>query len=508
MLCVQQLSPLLSLAHLVCRNLQLLSLPPQPSYALSPALFCQPAHKALQHVLYHLLTTLHALPHCPPLASHPAFIALPSSLLSLYPCYEAGQARDFLSMALQLLQCVEDSGAWPAGIVKRSHLQSAHGDKLTLVLLYFTTYTLHQQLRHLTAYSRGLSDVAFPVVGGNTSAEDAITGIKAQLIVVGQRTIRTIQSQAAETAEWQTAATELYESHKRVNGRLREAREEEERLLKAVEPSILSVEGERQRVALAAATTAAYGKLQRFVQQTSSRGAALLDVSNRQGQPTTLSGSALQHAAGEQKPLPSKAGRVDAAALVSRWKDELKRVREAVREAVQQQPMVVAAVTEVRSRVDEQLEVNANVLRLQLQVQHALAAQPVTPAPPSTPAAVTERGEWLSLHRPLVRASAVVHTSINPLPKLAELPDNIDDDVAQYAVQPSSEQASVDGAARSDASGSSNQEAVVQLVQAPSFTPVKPTQSHAVHGLLPSSPFAYESSEGLLDESIELIDQY
>ena len=282
--CLCQLSPLLSPAHLVCRNLQLLSLPPHPAYTLSPSLFTQPAHKALQHVLHHLLSTLHALPHCPPLASHPAFIGLPSSFLSLYPCYEAGQARDFLSLALQLLQYVEESGAWPAGVVKRSHLQSAHGDKLVLVLLYFSTYTLHLQLRHLTHSTphQPVPDNPYTPLASHTTMEDTITAIKAQLVVSGDRTVRSVQSQAAETAEWKAAAAELYEASKRVNGRLRMAREEEERLVKAVEPFILSVEGEQQRATLAAETAASYAQLRQLVHQTKTRGAALADVSTRQ----------------------------------------------------------------------------------------------------------------------------------------------------------------------------------------------------------------------------------
>ena len=503
-----QLSPLLAPAQLLCRNLQLLSLPPHPAYTLSPTLFTQPAHKSLQHVLYHLLTTLHALPHCPPLSSHPAFITLPSALLSLYPCYETSQARDFLSLTLQLLQCLEESGAWPAGIVKRSHLQSAHGDKLTLVLLYFSTYTLHQQLRHFVPHSHTVPDFPYAAASSHTTADDAITAIKAQLVVSGDRTVRTIALQATELAEWKTAADALYETSKSVNGRLKAAREEEERLMKAVEPFMLSIDGEQQRATLAAATSDAYSHLQQLIQQCSTEGAVLADVSNRRWQPTTLRGSDLQQAAGSKQPLPTKAGQVDAAAVVRRWKDELKRVREAVREAVKQRAMIASAVTEVESRVSEQQQVSANTQRLQQQVQHALSTPAATPSRSPATAVSIERPSWVSLQRPLIRVNETPAAFVTPLAKLAELPlDDVANAVAPHiTITDALMHAST---SQSDAGLDESSQREDELCAAVLITPVKLAHVHGVPAAVSSgeSPFGYESSAGLLDESIELIDQ-
>ena len=449
-------------------------------------------------MLHHLLITLHALSHCPPLAAHPAFVGLPSALLSLYPCYEAGQARDFLSLSLQLLLCVEESGAWPAGVAKRSHLQSASGDKLVLLLLYFSTYTLHQRLRYLLAPNNYAVLPDFPYSTPHTAdvtAGDAITAMKAQQVVAGSRTVRMVAEQAAEMAEWKEAAATLYDTSKQVNGRLKQARDEEERLLQTVDPLILSAEGEQQRATLAASTKAAYAQLQRLVQQTSMRGAALADITNRRWQPTTLSRDELCKAAGVEQPLPLKDGRVDAVAVARRWKDELTLVRRAVQEAVKQRAIVAAAASEVDSCASEQRKVSADVQRLQQEVQQALSKQLLATSTLSLAAANAEQVAWLpALHRPLTRMDESATTLVAPSTKLTDMQlENTYETAAQCA----------------GAASSVGREDLDRLLSPPPLTPVKPAPALAAL-LSPSSlgsPCAYAGSAGLLDESIELIDQ-
>ena len=412
--------------------------------------------------------------------------------------------RDFIGLVLVLLQCLEESGEWPTGVVKRSHLQSASGDRLVLILSYFTSYTLRHSLHQ--------HSLASPVNTAASSA-DSIIALKAQLIVSSKRSVDSIVQQSIEMNEWKLAADELYITNKTVNNRLKSVREEEERLIQTVEPYVLSIEGEQRRIVISNELTIAYNKLNQFISHTNTnRTAALTEVTNNQQhvwQPTTLHSSQFQQAATNKQPLPlTKNGAVDAAAVVRRWKDELKRVRDVIAEVAEKRAVLVAGVSEVEGRVREQQEVSGDVERLQQQVQKALAL-PSSFARPSVVA--VECDSKLSLHRSL-RRSNVPKTAANPLPKLADLPP-LDNMIVQpsQAKNPFSHQSHdhLLTAHSPAATYIENHEQEDQLSQSSllSVTPFKPAQMVDA-SILPSSPFAYESSAGLLDESIELIDQF
>ena len=517
------LPPLLTPGPLLYRNLLLLSLPPHDAFTLSPSLFAlssPPQHRALQHVLHHLLTTLHSLPSpLPALSSSPLFLSLPSTLRHCYPCYDSAQQREFLQLCLDLLKLLENSGLLPAGSVRRSFLQDGRGEKLERLLWRLSSLVLEEKLRAAgedLGEAGGLQDGA--------DMEQAISRLQQRAMAAGATLRSELQTMAREQDDWAEAAEAMYGQWKAVSAELRAAQEEEQRLSGSIDPDILSAAGEQRRAEMAADIVLQQQRLQDFMLGSEEDRGRLEAMAAGDWQPTVLTAEQLQQGRTTAQSPPSVPLSLPAA--IRCWKEELCLLRDALQAEQGRSEETVSLQAQLQRQTAQQQSLQQQMQRLTQRLQAELLRctpqlPPALPSAPLSPIFSLCSAACLRSQPSSWDTEALVAES-QPLPSLAEL--GLDEEEEEEAGEGEWSQSAAQRKAAGQPAESGSGAAVLQDRAAPpqavaavsdgdaaqarafaglALTPVKAGGRVRANCLLLSSP-AYMGGGGLLDESAEL----
>ena len=385
---LSQLPPLLSGGELLYRNLLLLSLPPCPSYTLSPTLFSVPQPKALLHILHHLLSPLPTLPLPYPRYLLALLTALPPALSLCYPPHSPTDARDFLALAFPLLVALEEwteRAILPPGCVRKSVLQAGGGDRVVALLLHLSTWRLRERLEEEGGWEvEGVGPVgagAVKVWEERVGLDETVRTLQLQLIATGGQTITALQQMDAEQRQWTETATSLQAEWRRVQEQLKVAQAEERRLRSTIDPLILSDAGAHQRAQMADALAAEYSRRSTFLQRTRQQRAALVELVNGAWTPTTVTRAQLPSAlresgggGGGSYDGENSHGRVELVEVMRRWKGELKQVKRELEAASTEsrREAAVRAEGEVEHCMTHQQRLHGELGGLQQQLTEAL----------------------------------------------------------------------------------------------------------------------------------------
>ena len=488
-----QLPPLLSGGELLHRNLLLLSLPPDPSYSLSPTLFSVPHPRAFIHILHHLLSPLPTLP-----LPYPRFLlsllsSFPASLSLCYPPTSPTEAREFLTLCFPLLVGLEEwkeRAILPPGCVRKSVMQAGGGEKVVGLLVYLSTWRVREKLEEEEGGGGGVGPVGSAAWKGwdeGVGLDETVRGLQAQVVATGQQTVAALQEMEAEQRQWTETAAALQVEWRRVQEQLKEAQQEEKRLRASIDPAILSDGGAQQRSQMADALTAEYSHRAAFLQRSQQQRQALVELVNGAWTPTTISGAELQSAwkKADVASVDERCGeKLELAALMRAWKAELLQVKGELEAASSEsrRDAAVQAETEVQQCTAHQQRLHGELGRLQSELTAAMSVLPeVRPRAASARAAAARQGDspsFFTLYRARPWRTGQQEgcretRPVTPLPSLAELSLH---DVSEQQVQEAAT-----GAAE------------------PLITPVKSsTERHDAS--LPSSPPAYMAGGGLLDD--------